>query len=244
MKRQLTHSLIALLFMSGVASISHANELAPVRLILVGDSTLASGNGYGDEMCKLLKPDVTCINLARNGRSSGSYRSEGSWQKVLELLEARGNFAATWVWIEFGHNDQPGKPGRSTDLETEFPANLTSYVDEVRQRGGEPVLATPLTRRSFKQGQLVRDLDAWADATRRVAHATQTQLVELLAHSSQQVQAMGQEEADTLAVAPPGSAGNRFDRTHIGPKGAKLFARSVQRLIHESVPDLAPYLRD
>ena len=33
-------------------------------------------------------------------------------------------FRRTWVLIQFGHNDQPGKPGRSTNLETEFPDNI------------------------------------------------------------------------------------------------------------------------
>jgi lysophospholipase L1-like esterase len=57
------------------------------------------------------------------------------------------------VLIQFGHNDQPGKPGRSTDLASEYPANLKRYVDEVRAAGGQPVLVTPLTRRSFRDGQ-------------------------------------------------------------------------------------------
>ena len=222
----------------------HAGELAPIRLILVGDSTLASHNGYGDELCKLLKTEVTCVNAAKNGRSSGSYRKEGAWQGVLDLLDRPLAFSKTWVWIEFGHNDQPGKPGRSTDLATEFPANLQHYVDEVRLHGAEPVLATPLTRRTFKDGLLVRDLDAWGDATRRVAADTRTPLVDLLAASSREVQAMGQEEADTLAEEPPGPKKNRFDRTHLGPKGAKVFAQTAHRLAKESVESLRPYFRD
>lgn len=82
--------------------------------------------------------------MARNGRSSRSYRDEGSWK--LALAEAKsGGYADTWILIQFGHNDQPGKPGRSTDLKVEFPANLRRYVDEALLAGAHPILLTPLT---------------------------------------------------------------------------------------------------
>jgi lysophospholipase L1-like esterase len=177
---------------------------------------------------------------------------------VIALLQSNADFSATYVMIEFGHNDQPGKPGRSTDLQTEFPVNLARYVDEVRATGATPVLATPLTRRSFKDGLLVDDLGLWAEATRTVAQDKRVPLVDLLAASRKAVQAMGQAEADTLAVEPPVSAAvasapqnlnaieavttkkSAFDRTHVGPKGAALFANIVALLLREAVPALAP----
>ena len=237
-----------------------ATELAPIRVLLVGDSTLAPNNGYGDALCQRFKPQVTCINLAKNGRSSGSYRAEGLWQKVQALLSDRGAYTNTYVLIEFGHNDQPGKPGRSTDLKTEFPANLAQYVADVRLAGGTPVLVTPLTRRSFKDDVLVNDLQPWANTTRGVAAAQQVALIDLLAASRAAVQAMGSATADTLAVEPPPaaapttptdlnrvesvtSAKSAFDRTHVGPKGANLFAAMMAKLLPAGVPALAPYFR-
>jgi lysophospholipase L1-like esterase len=247
----------------GACSASRAAEPAAIRVILVGDSTLAPNNGYGDALCQRFKPQVSCVNLAKNGRSSGSYRAEGLWQKVQALLAEPGAYQASYVLIEFGHNDQPGKPGRSTDLKTEFPANLARYVDEVRAAGATPVLVTPLTRRTFKDGVLANDLQPWADTARRVAGSQQVALIDLLAASAAAVQAMGQAEADTLAVAPPPAAApavpaaptdlNRveavtpaksaFDRTHVGPKGAQLFASMMAKLLPAGVPALAPYLR-
>jgi lysophospholipase L1-like esterase len=112
-------------------------------------------------------------------------------------------YAARYVLIQFGHNDQPGKPGRSTDLQTEFPANLRRYVEEARAAGAVPVLVTPLTRRMFRAGKLQNDLIPWADATRRVAAALRVPVLDLNAESAAAVQAMGALEATGLAELPP-----------------------------------------
>ena len=36
-----------------------------------------------------------------------------------------------YVLIQFGHNNEPGKPGRSTDMPT-FVSNMVSYAQEAR----------------------------------------------------------------------------------------------------------------
>ncbi|RVT83866.1 rhamnogalacturonan acetylesterase [Inhella crocodyli] len=197
---------------------------------------MAPRSGYGNALCaKLLQ--VACLNLARGGRSTLSYRAEGLWDTVLTLLRERGpgdTRQRNLVLIQFGHNDQPGKPGRSTDLATEFGPNLARYVAEVRAEGGEVVLITPLTRRSFKDGALVNDLRPWAEATLRVGAELGVPVLDLYATSSAAVQALGPEAADTLAEAPP-----RFDRTHLGPKGAALFAQQVLDGLLALKPELA-----
>ena len=119
------------------------NAQKPIRaskIILVGDSTTAVQGGWGGSFCaEHVTSFAACVNLARGGRSSGSYIAEGSWE--LALAEARApGYVNKWILIQFGHNDQPGKPGRSTDLATEFPANLRRYVNEARAAGAKPVL--------------------------------------------------------------------------------------------------------
>ncbi|UXH77275.1 rhamnogalacturonan acetylesterase [Roseateles amylovorans] len=214
-----------------------------MRIILVGDSTMATRSGYGDALCARFKPEVSCVNLARGGRSSKSFRAEGLWDQVMTLLKTRAPGQTDLVLLQFGHNDQPGKPGRSTDLATEFPVNLSGYVDDVIGAGGQIVLVTPLTRRSFDpQGRLKNDLRPWAETTRRIAEDRRVPLLDLNAVSVDAVQAMGEAQADTLAMAPkpadapaqPSSGSERagaanpvFDRTHLGPKGAALFAGIV-----------------
>ncbi|PVM86075.1 lysophospholipase [Caulobacter radicis] len=191
---------------------AHAQAPAPeaeppmfraVKVVLIGDSTTAVIGGWGPSFCgQHVTSFAACINLARGGRSSGNYRTEGSWRLAMKEIGA-GGFQDTYVLIQFGHNDQPGKPGRSTDLVTEYPANLKRYVEEVRAAGGKPVLVTPLTRRQFKDGKLIDDLGPWAEATRKVAADTRTPLVDLHAKSYAAVQAMGAAEATRFAQQPP-----------------------------------------
>ena len=148
---------------------------------------------------------MACLNLGRGGRSSGSYRAEGSWAVALAEMRSPG-YRDVWVLIQFGHNDQPGKPGRSTDLATEFPANLARYVDEARAAGAKPILVTPLSRRIFKNGRLDNDLVPWAAAVRKVAAQKHVPLLDLNADSAAAIEAMGEPAADRLAQVPPGTA--------------------------------------
>jgi lysophospholipase L1-like esterase len=231
----------------------------PIRVILVGDSTMATHSGYGDALCARLAPTVACVNLARGGRSTASFRAEGRWDEVRCMLQDGGSFGPTYVLVQFGHNDQPGKPGRSTDLVTEFPVNMARYANEARADGAIPVLVTPLARRSFHGPYLHNDLAPWAAATRDAARHAHAALLDLNADSVAAVQALGQQEADTLAMAPPpeaspatdankaepaGAAKSAFDRTHLGPKGADLFARMVERELIHALPETRPWFRD
>jgi lysophospholipase L1-like esterase len=200
--------LATALSLTPLAVQAQTTEVAPakfkaVKIVLIGDSTSAVQGGWGPSFCGWhVTSFAACINLARGGRSSGNYRTEGSWALAMDEIKS-GGFTDTYVLIQFGHNDQPGKPGRSTDLATEFPVNMKRYVDEVRAAGGKPILVTPLTRRSFKDGKLLDDLGPWADAVRKVAAETNTPVVDLHARSQAAVQAMGPVEAMKFAQRPP-----------------------------------------
>ena len=255
---------IALLILAAAAAWAQP----PVRIILVGDSTVAPKNGWGPGFCADVTSQVTCINLAKNGRSSSSYRAEGSWAKVMDLLKSNADFSATYVLIQFGHNDQPGKPGRSTDLATEFPANMRGYIADVKGAGAKPVLITPLTRRSFKDGQLKDTLGPWGEADKKLAAEAKIPVLDLNTDSAYAVQKMGPVEANLLAQAPPpdsvqaaAALGNSpalpkataavepngdpapvFDYTHLGPKGWTFFGRMVANELAAAVPTLQPYI--
>lgn len=198
------------LAMAQVQSAAPAQAAAPVqrpisasKIILVGDSTTAVVGGWGPSFCAHhVTSFLACLNLARGGRSSGSYRAEGSWAIALSEMQAP-QYAEVYVLIQFGHNDQPGKPGRSTDLATEFPANLRRYVEETRAQGAIPILVTPLARRQFVEGQHQNDLSAWADAIRQVAAETGAPVVDLNAQSAKSIQALGPMLSAQFAQGAP-----------------------------------------
>lgn len=255
-----------------LAQTPHEASLAPIRVILVGDSTMTNKSGYGGELCKDFTAQVTCINAARGGRSSKSYRVEGLWDQILtQLADKKGpdgkTFAKTYVLIQFGHNDGSPKPERHTNIETEFPVNMRNYARDVEKAGAVPVLITPITQRHFLNGHLEPDLIPWANATRTVAKTEHVTLIDLNADSMKAVQAMGLTQANTLAGQPipqnvldtedsgtsvpaiftDASQGQGktqgFDYTHLGPKGQPYFARMVADLWIKADPKIAAYVK-
>ncbi|MCW1401926.1 rhamnogalacturonan acetylesterase [Novosphingobium sp. MW5] len=185
-----------------VARTEVASPVSPSKIILVGDSTTSVGSGWGSVFCaERVTHAAACLNLARAGRSTSSYRAEGSWAIAMAEAKVPG-YRQTFVLIQFGHNDQPGKPGRTTDLRTEFPANLARFVDEVRQAGAMPVLITPLTRRKWKDGKLERDLADYSAAVRQVASERKVPLLDLNARSTAIIEAMGPAVQNLVAGAP------------------------------------------
>ena len=209
----------------------------PARVILVGDSTMAPNGGYGDALCRRLEPAVVCVNKGRAGRSTSSYRAEGWWDEVRDLLEDNRSYGQTYVLVGFGHNDQPGKPGRSTDLKTEFPANMGRYAAEVTASGAQPVLVTPLARRTFENGKLADTLAPWAAATRAVAGERQLKLIDLHAATMSAFTALGEAQAATLGP-PPKLDAKGPDLTHLNDRGAEIVAPILLKALASAIPTL------
>ena len=158
-----------------------------LRVVLVGDSTVAEKSGWGTAFIKRLAPDAEGTNAARGGQSTKSFLDGGNWKKALELKP-------DWVLIQFGHNDQPGKgPNRETDPETTYRANLILYVDEARAAGSKPVLVTSMVRRVFQPDKqhLRVDLEPYVAAMKRVAEEKQVPLVDLHARSHELIEKLG-----------------------------------------------------
>ena len=205
--RRLAPIAVAALLASGAQAQTRertdAPPLEPYKIILVGDSTMAPHSGWGGAFCAHhVKSSVACLNAGRGGRSTRSYRQEGSWDIALAEAKVPG-YRGTWVLIQFAHNDQSSKSERWTDETTEFPANLRRFVEEVRAAGATPLLVTPLTRREFRDGKLKNTLASWSDQIRGVAKALDVPLVDLNALSAAQAQDMGAEMATKLAQEPP-----------------------------------------
>ena len=183
-----------------------------VRILLVGDSTVTDDAGWGRGFAARLTEDTECVNLALRGRSSKSYRDEGHWEHALDI-------GGDWVFLQFGHNDQPGKgPERETCPGTTYAENLSSCVTEARAAGLRPILVTPLVRRWFRPGGGLDDtgLRPYVAAAARVSVAHGTPLLDLHAASSALVLRLGHDECGKLSYAED-------DRTHLNEAGGLRF---------------------
>jgi lysophospholipase L1-like esterase len=221
------------------AGADDAPRVKPVRIALIGDSTVASYSkppadrpdlaGWGQVFGELFTDKVEVLNHALSGRSSRSFLREGRWKPVLE---ARPDY----VFIQFGHNDQPGKGDRSTDPDKDFQDNLRQYIKEARAAGIKPVLVTPVARRTFKDGKPITTLQPYADAMKKVGKETGTPVVDLHAASFDLFARLGDEGSADLSAS-------KSDRTHFSRKGARAMARLVADALPQAVPDLKDLLK-
>ena len=218
------------------APATQASAKQKQKIVLVGDSTVTDGAGWGAGFKSLLAADVECVNLSQGGRSSKSYRNEGWWDKAMA---ERGDY----VLIQFGHNDQPGKgPERETDPNTTFRENMKRYVEEVRSAGGKPVLVTSLTRRSFNPDGKIRDtLTDYAAATRAVAQDTKAPLIDLHARSIALCESLGPDKCKSFN--PPPRDDGREDVSHLNADGSRAFAQLVIDDLARVAPELAGRLK-
>ena len=217
-------------------------EGGPVKIGLGGDSTVATGGGWGPGFCKVMTPNVTCLDVALNGRSSKSFIDEGAWAKALAL---HGDY----YLIQFGHNDQKPDLARHTDAAGSFRADLGKYVADVRAAGAVPVLVTPLSRRTFKDGRVVEDLRDYAAATKAVGAEQGITVVDLNALSTALLNGMTQAEADRYDASghEDAKAENtgpakdiKLDRTHLNPLGQAVFGRMVADQLIRTQVELGP----
>jgi pectinesterase len=67
-----------------VARSSTQDATVPIRIVLVGDSTVTDDSGWGTGFRRLATPSAEIINTAANGRSSKSFIAEGRWKEALD----------------------------------------------------------------------------------------------------------------------------------------------------------------
>src|SRR5580700_1422669 len=69
-----------------------------VRVDLIGDSTQTDNAGYGRGFCANLTAQVDCVNMARGGASTKTFRADGIWDRAMATKP-------DYMVIQFGHND-------------------------------------------------------------------------------------------------------------------------------------------
>lgn len=252
MKKQL--SLYLLLGVT-VLFMSFSLQKKVVKVYLIGDSTVADYSLEGDYQTKrypvtgwgqvfqpFLRRDslklvrniikgnsVLVDDRAKGGRSTRTFFEEGRWAEVYKGLK-KGDV----VMIQFGHNDAAvDKPERYVNV-AGYKEYLRLYVNQTREKGGIPVLLTPVARNyPWKEGKLTNVHGDYPQAVKDVAKELNVLFIDLNELSMASFTQKGQEYVSThyFMNLPAGKyvayPEGQKDNTHFQPEGATEVARLV-----------------
>jgi lysophospholipase L1-like esterase len=196
------------------------------QIFLVGDSTVCDQpgdpySGWGQQLPQYLRKGVSVANYADSGESTVTYLGNPQLWATVQPQIRRGDL----VLIQLAHND------KTTDGAT-YRANLETLVAGVREKGGEPVLVTPIVRRWFNAdgtlnngtALLVNGLGVDHPAViRSVAAAQDVPLIDLTARTKALVESLGVEGSKALYLY-----NEKRDNTHTSVHGATVYAGLVR----------------
>lgn len=207
------------------------------RVFLAGDSTMANKKpedapetGWGMVVPNFFDTKAVAFeNHAVNGRSTRSFRSLGHWDAMMARVRP-----GDYVFIQFGHNDaKVSDTLRSAPAHTDYKQNLIRFVAEVRSKGAQPILLTPVVRRNFDESGHFTDAHGdYPSVVREVATSQQVPLIDLWEKSRAMLEKLGPEASKALfmhlrpgvyAKFPDG----KVDNTHFSPHGAGRVAALV-----------------
>jgi lysophospholipase L1-like esterase len=216
---------------------ANASQTSPTICIAVcGDSTVASypegdpnklGRGWGQMLARHFQDNVRIVNLASGGQSSKSFLDQKA--KFQAAMDLKPQF----VFIQFGHNDGPGKgPARETDPNTTYSDNLRMMIGKAHAIGAECILVTPMERRGFdKNGKVSTSLlGPYAAAMKRVGREKDVFVIDLHDKSVEIYEKMGKAAAQK-EFSPDGK-----DGTHFNAGGAKLWADIICQELAKAGP--------
>ena len=211
---------------------------------LMGDSTMAEKDlpkageerGWGMMFQNYLDSDVKVINYAQNGRSTKSFRDLGLWDKVYAAVKP-----GDYVFIQFGHNDaKEDDPARYAPAWGAYQDNLRVFIDGVREKGGTPVLLTPIARRWFKEGKLDRNCHTdYPAAMQAVAAEKGVTCLDMTTPTLDWIESLGDEASKAYFMISTG----KNDNTHLVPAGARKVTEMVCDKIRQQLPEIAKHLQ-
>jgi lysophospholipase L1-like esterase len=224
----------------------------PIRVFLIGDSTMAdkpligtAERGWGQVLPLFFGSGVLVENHARNGRSSKSFITEGRGQIVLDKLQA-----GDYVFIQFGHNDAKKEDtSRYAEPHTSYKANLLRFVNEARSKGATPVLLTPVSRRHFDEHAMLTDTHGdYPGVVREIASENKVPLIDVHRSSMKVLAEIGDDESRKMFVwlKPELYTANRAGRkddTHFNEYGALKIAGLVVRGLKDLDLPLGKHLK-
>ena len=224
--------LFALIFLL-VLSVCQAQEKT-VTIGLIGDSTVAEQSGWGPAFAERFDRRATILNYAKSGATLQALS-----KKLDELVQHQPDY----VLIQFGHNDQ-----KRYDI-TVYHDHLKSYVERIQKAGGQAVIVSSVTRRSFDaNGKIVSNLvknekynyratlTDYAKAAEAVAKELKLPFLDLHRISIAHHNEIGREASMTYNF-------KEGDKTHFNRKGAEAIAGLIFEELKTVVPELAAYLK-
>lgn len=212
-----------------------------IQLFLAGDSTVcdydggrAPRAGWGQKIDAFLSDGVLIRNEAASGRSSRSFIEEGRLERIMTQIRS-----GDYLFVQFGHNDQK-LDDRYTEPYTTYKQHLRRYIDDARLKKANPVLITPVQRRSFESdGRFKNTHGDYPDAMIQLAEELWVPLIDLAFKSRQLLESMGPEASKKLFLwLEPGEHPNypdgARDDTHFCDFGANEIAKLVAQGIKEA----------
>lgn len=226
--------------LSGVLlTLSSFTVKSPKNIVvyLIGDSTVctqpdsqAPVTGWGTPFAVFFNPTVRVENHAKGGRSTRTFISEGRWTPIASHIN-QGDY----VIMQFGHNDEAKEEifkDRYTAPE-DYRKNLTRFITETREKGGKPILVTPISRRKFdKDGKALETHIEYSAVVVSLGKELNVPVIDLDTKSRALYQSYGPEHSALLFnISKPGT-NPQFpdginDNTHFSEYGARLLAEIV-----------------
>ncbi len=221
-----------------------ANPKLP-DLFLVGDSTVRNGDGtggngqwgWGEPLADFFDlSKINVVNRALGGRSSRTYITEGHWAETLALVKP-----GDVILLQFGHNDAgplddtarargtlPGVGDEIREIQNPILHHpevvhtygwyMRQYVAEAIAHGAVPILCSPIPRKVWNEGRVVRNSANYGAWARQIAMEQRIGFIDLNEIIAGQYEQLGQAKVETLFADP---------QTHTTRAGAELNAAAV-----------------
>ena len=217
---------------------------------LAGNSTVTDQqnepwSSWGQMLPCFFKPGIVIANHAESGESLKRFSAEHRLEKIASTLKA-----GDYLLIQFGHNDQKKQSSAYVAPFEGYQEQLRLYIGVARKAGAQPLLVTPVQRRTFDaEGKIENSHGDYPEAMRQVALEEGVPCIDLNAMSAQLFEALGPEASKKAFVhfpagAFPGQTEALADDSHFSTYGAYELAKCIVQGIKTSESDLARYLND
>ncbi|MBV1908325.1 MAG: rhamnogalacturonan acetylesterase [Kangiellaceae bacterium] len=250
--------LTVCIFFASVSQAESINEMPAeteltevTRVFMAGDSTMSNKEvkdypetGWGVPFSFFFNESVVVHNYAKNGRSTRTFVEDNLWQKISKQM-AGGDF----VFIQFGHNDQAKHKLDRYVPPKQFKLNLSSFIAQVRAKGANPILMTPITRRYFNSnGRIKNTHPVYADLVRQVSKQNKVVFIDMEKLTKAYFEEIGEKDSALRYMHIPPQTHPNYpkgvrDNTHLNQLGAREVAQLVLKELKQLQHPLSFQLR-